>query len=102
VSVIHKLTNSIWNKKDLPDQWKESIIVPIHKKGDTTDCNNYPGISLLSISYKTLPNILLSWFCTIRTISVDFDITDQLPIRFPAYVRYWGKKWPMRQYIIYS
>jgi hypothetical protein len=31
-SVIHKLINSIWNKEELPDQWKESIIIPIHKK----------------------------------------------------------------------
>jgi hypothetical protein len=44
----------------LPDQWKESIIVPIHKKGDKSDCNNYRGISLLSTSYKILSNILLS------------------------------------------
>jgi hypothetical protein len=26
-SEIHKLTNSICNKKELPEQWKESIIV---------------------------------------------------------------------------
>jgi hypothetical protein len=44
----------------LPDQWKESIIVPIHKKGDKTDCNNYRGILLLSTSYSILLNILLS------------------------------------------
>jgi hypothetical protein len=24
----------IRNKKELPDQWKESVIVPVHKKGD--------------------------------------------------------------------
>jgi hypothetical protein len=30
-SEIHKLINSIWNKEELPDQWKESIIVPVHK-----------------------------------------------------------------------
>jgi hypothetical protein len=47
LSAIHKLINSVWNKEELPDQWKESIIVPIHKKGDKTDCNNYRGISLL-------------------------------------------------------
>jgi hypothetical protein len=44
VSVIHKLITSIWNKEEMPDQWKKSIIVPIHKTGDKTDCNNYPGI----------------------------------------------------------
>jgi hypothetical protein len=59
--VIHKLINSILNKGELPDQWKESIIVPIHKMGDKTDCNNYRGISLLSTSYNIFSNILLSW-----------------------------------------
>jgi hypothetical protein len=63
-SEIHKLINSIWNKEELPEQWKESIIVPIYKKGDETDCSNYRGISLFVkrgpestlvsvISYKT-------------------------------------------------
>jgi hypothetical protein len=40
VSAIHKLINSVWSKEELPDQWKESIIVPIHEKSDKTDCNN--------------------------------------------------------------
>jgi hypothetical protein len=57
---IHKLINSIWNKEKLPDQWKDSIIVPVHKKGDKTYCTNYHGISLLWTSYKILSNILLS------------------------------------------
>jgi hypothetical protein len=30
-SKIHELINSIWDKEKLPDHWKESIIVPVHK-----------------------------------------------------------------------
>jgi hypothetical protein len=58
-SEIQNLINCIWNKEELPQQWKESIIVPIYKKGDKTDCSNYRGISLLPTSYKILSNILL-------------------------------------------
>jgi hypothetical protein len=57
-SEIHKLIISTWNKEELPDQWKESIVVPVYK-GDKTDCSNYRGISLLSTTYKILSNILL-------------------------------------------
>jgi hypothetical protein len=55
--VIHRLNNCVWNKEELPDEWKESIslirkkgdaISLIRKKGDETDSNNYHGTSLLS------------------------------------------------------
>jgi hypothetical protein len=59
-SEVHKLICSVWNKEELPQQWKESIFVPVHKKGDKTDCNNYRGISLLSTAYKILSNVLLT------------------------------------------
>jgi hypothetical protein len=48
LSAIHKCINSVLNLEELLDKCKESIIVPIHKKGDKTDCNKYRGISLLS------------------------------------------------------
>jgi hypothetical protein len=31
-SEIHKLIRLIWNKEELPHQWKESIVVPIQKR----------------------------------------------------------------------
>jgi hypothetical protein len=50
-SEIHKLINSVWNKEELPEQWKEYIIVPIYKKGDNIDstivgcyCYEHPTI----------------------------------------------------------
>jgi hypothetical protein len=38
-----------------PEQWKESILVSIHKKDDKIDCSNYNGLSLVSASYKFYP-----------------------------------------------
>jgi hypothetical protein len=75
-SEIHKFISSIWNKEELPDQWKDS--------GDETDCRNYRGISLLSTSYKIVSNILLSRLSPYidEITCVGFDVTNQLLIRF--------------------
>jgi hypothetical protein len=54
-SEIHKLICSMWNKEELPQQWKESFFTPIHKKDDKTERNNYRGLSLLLTAYKIFP-----------------------------------------------
>ena len=59
LSEIYKLLLAIWKNDMLPEQWKESIIVPIYKKGEKTNCSNYRGISLLLTSYKILSSIIL-------------------------------------------
>jgi len=46
-SKIHKL-NSIWNKEELPEEWKESITGSLYKRGDKTACGKCRGISLVS------------------------------------------------------
>jgi len=57
---IHKLIISIWNKEELPAEWKKAIVVPMHKKGDKTDCSSYRSITLLPTTYKISSKILLS------------------------------------------
>jgi hypothetical protein len=56
-SEIHKLINSVWNKEELFDHWKEAIILQIYKKSDNIDCSNriYHELSLISTSYKFYP-----------------------------------------------
>ena len=44
----------------MPKEWKELLILPIHKKGNKTDCSNYRDISLLPTTYKILSNIQLA------------------------------------------
>jgi hypothetical protein len=89
----HSATGRRRNKEELPHQWKESV-VPIHKKGDKTECSNYRGISLLPTSYKILSNILFSRPVPYgdEITNVDFDIIGQRPIRSSISVRYWRKK----------
>jgi hypothetical protein len=91
-SEIYKLIKLIWNKEELPHQWKESV-VPIHKKGDKTECSNYRGISLLSNSYKILSStviarLILMQMKSLGITSVDFDVIGDL--LFPSDT---GKKW---------
>ena len=57
---IHTLIISVSNKEELPEKWKKSVMVPICKKGDKTDCSNYRGISHLPTTYKILSIIRLS------------------------------------------
>ena len=43
----------------MPEEWKESIVVPIYTKGDKTDSSSYRGISLVPSTYKILSNMVL-------------------------------------------
>jgi hypothetical protein len=58
-SEIHKLINSSWITEGLPDEWKESIILPIYRNDDKTGCSNYTGIPLCQQRTKFYPHILL-------------------------------------------
>jgi len=78
---IYKLITSIWKKEKLPEECKKSIRVPIHKKRDKTDCNNYRGISLLPTTYKTF----------FPTINVASDATRRLLIIYSAFAKYLRK-----------
>ena len=55
---IHKLLCRIWSEECNPDDWNLSVLCPIHKKGDSTICANYRGISFLNIAYKVLSSVL--------------------------------------------
>jgi hypothetical protein len=45
--VIYELILKIWEEEIIPHEWKYGIICPIHKKGDTTICDNYRVVTLL-------------------------------------------------------
>jgi hypothetical protein len=54
-SEIHELITSVWNKEKLPEEWKESIIVPLYKRGDKADCSNMETYNLCQLCTKFYP-----------------------------------------------
>ncbi|VDP55650.1 unnamed protein product [Schistosoma mattheei] len=58
--VLHILFNKIWDEEQVQTDWKEGLLVKIPKKGDLNKCNNYRGITLLSIPEKVFNRVLLN------------------------------------------
>ena len=53
-----KIFNKVFNTSVFPEEWTKSIIVPLHKKGNRDDPDNYRGISLLSCVSKVFTGVL--------------------------------------------
>jgi hypothetical protein len=43
----------------IPEEWKETVIVPVRKRGDRDRSENCRGIALGNAAYKILSNIIL-------------------------------------------
>jgi hypothetical protein len=56
---MYELERQTWEEERIPEEWKETIIVPINKRGDRDRCGNYRGIALGNAAYKILSIIIL-------------------------------------------
>ena len=59
VEMLHPLFEMIWEKEEVPTNWKEGYLIKLPKKGDLSNCANYRGITLLSVPGKVFNRILL-------------------------------------------
>ena len=53
-----KIFNLIFSTGLFPDTWSQGLIIPIHKKGDKMNPDNYRGITLLSCFGKRFTSII--------------------------------------------
>ena len=84
VPYLKNIFNVLFDKGMLPKEWSKAIIIPLHKKGDKNNPDNYRGISLLSILSKVFTHIINSrprqdrsaWrICTARFTRTVFDLS---------------------------
>ncbi len=59
VDLLWNLMSKIFMQEKMPDEWRDSVIVPIYKdKGDVQDCGNYRGIKLMAHTMKLWERII--------------------------------------------
>ena len=51
---MEKLFRVVWDTEEVPEEWKEGLIVKLPKKGDLTTCGNWRGLTLMSVPAKCL------------------------------------------------
>ncbi|CAL5400242.1 unnamed protein product [Camellia sinensis] len=59
VAWLTRLFSKILLTRNMPDEWRKSILVPIYKnKGDVQNCNNYRGIKLMCHIMKVWERVM--------------------------------------------
>ena len=64
--------NALFEKGVFPERWTESVVLPLFKKGDANNSNNYRGISLCDASskvYNTIVNLKLQEWVGMNNIT---------------------------------
>ena len=58
VKWLHSVIQLMWKMGEVVEDWRRAVIIPLYKKGNKMVCNNYRGISLLSVPSKVYAKIL--------------------------------------------
>ena len=58
VKVLHSICQQIWKTQQWQKDWKRSVFIPIHKKGNPKECSNYRITALISHASKVMRKIL--------------------------------------------
>lgn len=59
-TIFQDLLKDVWEKEEIPEDWKKGLLIKIPKKGDASLCSNWRGITLLSVPSKILTRIILN------------------------------------------
>ena len=53
-TVMTAICQKIWETKEWPKEWTQSLVIPVPKKGNLEQCQNYRTISLISHPSKIM------------------------------------------------
>jgi len=70
---MHRICVAIWDTGEWPEEWTFSAFIPLPKKDDLKECENYRKIALVSHASKSLLRIILE---RIR-VKTETEIADE-------------------------
>ena len=59
-TVLTVICQMIWETKEWPKEWTQSLVIPLPQKGHLKQCKNYRTISLISHPSKVMFQIILN------------------------------------------
>ena len=58
---LHEMFTDVWTNEEIAEEWNLAILIRLYKnKGEKQQCDNYRGISLLSVTSKLFSRIILN------------------------------------------
>ena len=89
VKVLHSMCQQIWKTQQWPQDWKNSVFIPIPKKCNTKECSNYCTMALISHSSKVMlkfskPGISSMWTVNFQMFKLDLEMAEEPEIKLPT------------------
>jgi hypothetical protein len=64
METFQRIISAAWKKEEVPQAWKDAILIVLFKKKDRTLCGNYRGISLVAHAGKVLLRVVMTRLST--------------------------------------
>ena len=58
VKVLYSICQQTWKTQQWPQDWEQSVFIPVPKKGNAKECSTYCTIALISHASKVMLKIL--------------------------------------------
>ena len=97
VKVLHSVGQQIWKTQQWPQDQKNSVFIPIPKKGNAKECLNYCTIALISHTSKVMFKILQARLqqymnCEFQMFILVLEKAEEPEIKLPTSAGSWKKQ----------
>ena len=91
VKVLHSICQQIWKTQQWPQDWKQSVFIPVPKNGNAKGCSNYHTVALILHVSKVRLKILQARLQqnvkkNFQMYKLDLEKAEELEIKLPTSV----------------